>query len=249
MLLLMQNINPLTGLTMCNWKADSCCTGISFGTKLLSLKKMVLKDCLSWLEIEMSSFGGKVVFFLGTFHRLFMFYKIKRNRFWKDVRLDKCCRRNRNAQRSKNLQSFWFWVKENFLYRKIFFYLWKCGRFGSLVLSWHSEPSVSIYIYIYIYILLGRQLPQKSCCKSHSYLGTFIDAQWNFYFWERWLCKIGRASRYLCCGVSLQHFCFWTPPFKLSQRRLSSHMFCNRLFCTWPDLRCFNSTQVFQKTF
>ena len=78
-----------------------------------------------------------------------------------------------------------------------------------------------------------RNCPKKSCCKSHSYLGTFIDDQWNFYFWERWLCKIGRASRYLCCGISLQHLCFWTPPFKLSLKRLSSHMFRNRLFCTW----------------
>ena len=98
-------------------------------------------------------------------------------------------------------------------------------------------------------ILQGRHAQKKSCCKSHSYLGTFIDAQWNFYFWERWLCKIGRASRYLCCGISLQHLCFWTPPFKLSLKRLSSHMFRNRLFCTWPDLCCFNSMQVFQKTF
>ena len=31
----------LQGLTLCIWKADSCCTGISFGTKLLSLEKMV----------------------------------------------------------------------------------------------------------------------------------------------------------------------------------------------------------------
>ena len=153
---------------------------------------------------------------------------------------------------------FWFWVKGNFLYilnwtktwwqfQTNIFYLWKCGRFVSFVLS-----ILSLWAFCFN-ILQGRhaQLPQKSCCKSHSYLGTFIDAQWNFYFWERWRFKTGRASRYLCCGISLQHLCFWTPPFKLSLKRLSSHMFRNRLFCTGSDkyLYCFNSTQVFQKAF
>ena len=42
MLLLMQNINPLTGVNVVQLES---CTGISFGTKLLSLEKMVLKDC------------------------------------------------------------------------------------------------------------------------------------------------------------------------------------------------------------
>ena len=34
-------------------------------------------------------------------------------------------------------------------------------------------------------------------------------------------------------GSFVQHLCFWTPPFKLSLKRLLNHMFRNRQFCTW----------------
>ena len=116
MLLLMQNINPLTGVNVVQLESWLLLHRHFFWDEApKSGKDGVERLFCPWLEIEMSPFG-KIVFFLGTFHRLFLFCKIKRNRFWKDVRLDKCCRRNRNAQRSKNLQSFWFWVKENFLY-------------------------------------------------------------------------------------------------------------------------------------
>jgi len=165
MLLLMQHINPLTGvLQLESWLLlhrhffwDKAPRSGKGGVERLF--------CL-WLEIEMSPFG-KIVFFLGTFHRLFLLCKIKRNHFWKDVRLDKYFQRNRNAQRSKNLQSFWFWVKENFLctlkwiktlweFQKNIFLsvkVWKIWFVGAILTFWAFCFN----------ILLGRhaQLSQK----------------------------------------------------------------------------------------
>ena len=132
-------------------------------------------------------------------------------------------------QRSKNLQSFWFWVKENFLYtlnwiktwwefQTNIFYLYKCGRFGSLVLSWHSEPSVSI-------CFQEGFCPKRSCCKWHSYLGTFIDTQWNFYFSERWLCKNRKSKQVpLLWNISTAPLLLDSPIQTLPKKVVESHV-------------------------
>ena len=176
--------------------------------------------------------------------------------FWTDVQLwkltsNKWVRRNRDAQRSMNLQCFWCWVKGNFLYTlncpgynlvripdKIYFYQWKRGRliFGPLVLSWHSEPSVSMYA-----SRKGHSCPKKNIWALYI---TFIIInlalllrkgangstlwEWNFYFWERWLRKIGSSSKQLLllCNSSIASLLLDSHNFQtLSlKRRSSSHI-------------------------
>ena len=76
--------------------------------------------------------------------------------------------RNRDAQRSKNLQSFWCWVKGNFLLP------WKCGRFGPSisVLHWHSETSISIYA------------SRKAILPPKNYAVNFTFISWHFHWYK-----------------------------------------------------------------
>ena len=88
----------------------------------------------------MSPFGGKLVFFLGTFHRLFLFAKLK------EISSGK-----------------------KFLVLNVFI----CESVEDLV-HWCYPDILSL---LFQYTCRKEIAPKKSCCKSHSYLGTFIDDQ------------------------------------------------------------------------
>ena len=107
----------------------------------------------SGLEIGMSFFGGKIVVFSVTFHILFLlqvqqvgilsrynFKNIKTCSFWKDVRLYEWFRRNRDTERSKNLQSFWCWAGRAGTVSKI---LKASSRASGLMFNFENWPAIN----------------------------------------------------------------------------------------------------------
>ena len=130
-------------------------------------------ECVDRLLLEngMSPFGAKIVFvsqlglstsFCATSRKSrFIVKNFKRCSFWKDFRLDEWFWRNRDAQRSKNLQSFWCWVKGNFLYTLKVWTIWSIGAiltfwdfcFNICFQEGHSSPKLCCKFHIHILAL------------------------------------------------------------------------------------------------